>query len=119
MTIPKEQNKALIENGTYRATLTNVYRFSNSFGQRIGFEFTLYGRNVEGQTVTRTTTTKLADKSKLGETFKALNKGKTTALQSLKSLIGTRCIVLIIQQRNRQGQLFNSVDRIFYSMKLA
>lgn len=118
MTIQPEQNESLIENGTYQATLTDVFRFTNSFGQRIGFEFTLHGRNIEGRTITRTTTTKLADKSKLGETVKALARRNEPTLQSLESLIGTRCILLIVQQRNRQGKSFNSVDRIFYSMKL-
>ena len=115
MTIPVEQNESLIENGTYQATLSNVFRFSNSFGQRIGFEFTLHGRNVEGRTVIRSTTTKLATKTKLGETVKALTRKNEPVLQSLESLIGTRCIVLIVQQRTQQGKLFNSVDRTFHT----
>ena len=120
MTISTEQDDLpLIENGTYQATLTDVFRFSNSFGPRIGFEFTLHGRGVEGRTVTRTTSTKRAKKSKLTETLRALTRKSEPATLSLETLTGTRCIVLVIQQRNRQGNLFNSVDRIFYSMKLA
>ena len=118
MTISLKQNELLIENGTYQATLTDVFRFNNSFGQRIGFEFTLHGRNIEGRKITRTTTTKLARKSKLAETLKALSR-HNMAVQPFEALIGTRCIVLIIQQRNQQGRMFNSVDRIFCSMKLA
>lgn len=118
MTIPSKQNEVLIENGTYQATLTNVYRFNNSFGQRIGFEFTLHGRNIEGRKVTRTTSTKLARKSKLAETLKALS-SRNAAVQHMETLIGTHCIVLVVQQRNLQGRMFNSVDRIFCSMNLA
>jgi len=115
VTIPAKQNESLIEDGTYPATLTNVFRFKNPFGQRIGFEFTLHGQTVEGRTVTRTTTTKRTDKSKLGETIRALTSKDNPNLQAL---IGSCCVILIIRQRNRHGELFNSVDRIFYNIKL-
>ena len=32
---------ALIKDGTYRATVSNLKQFANTYGERIGFEFTL------------------------------------------------------------------------------
>lgn len=114
-----KQDKPLIDEGMYQAVLTDVFRFNNSFGQRIGFEFTLRGYGVDGRKVVRTTSTKLARKSRLSETLSALTRESEPIPQYLESLIGTRCVVLIIQQQNRQGKVFNSVERIFCSMKLA
>ena len=32
---------ALIKDGTYRATVSNLKQFANTYGERIGFEFTI------------------------------------------------------------------------------
>ena len=34
---------AVIKDGTYRATVSNLKQFANTYGERIGFEFTIKG----------------------------------------------------------------------------
>ena len=52
---PKGKEATLIPDGTYRAALSKVTRFDNAYGTRIGFEFTLQGKGVDGQKVMRST----------------------------------------------------------------
>ncbi len=109
-------NKNLIPEGLYHATLSDVFRFENDHGPRIGFEFTLSGNGVEGQEITRTTSTRCTKKSKLNATITALSSVKS--ITNLKSLIGTQCILLVIQKTSRQGVTFNEIDRILNSVDL-
>jgi hypothetical protein len=40
------QESDLIPNGIYPATLTGIKQFENTYGARVGFEFTLRGGEV-------------------------------------------------------------------------
>jgi hypothetical protein len=53
-----KETAAAVPDGTYKATLSKVTQFENAYGQRIGFEFTLQGKGVEGERVMRSTTPK-------------------------------------------------------------
>jgi len=44
---------ATIKDGTYRATLSNIKQFVNTYGERIGFEFTITSGPFKGEKVRR------------------------------------------------------------------
>ena len=47
---PTSEVKAVtVLDGTYKATLSKVSQFTNSFGLRVGSKFTLHGSSVEGE----------------------------------------------------------------------
>ena len=58
---------ALIKDGTYRATVSNLKQFANTYGERIGFEFTIKGGQFDGERVMRSTAPQLSKQSKLAE----------------------------------------------------
>ena len=108
----------LIPPGTFAAMLSAVSKYENEHGKRYAFKFTLLDRNHRGRTVTRTTAATLGQKSRLAETITSLNQGETLPPARFNELIGTRCVLLVAQMQNRQGEIFNVVDRIFYGAKL-
>ena len=70
---PKSKVSAVVvADGSYKARLSNVTQFSNAYGLRVGFEFTLHGDGVEGQAVMRSTNPELSAKSKLAEVVSGL-----------------------------------------------
>ena len=107
----------LVADGVYPAKLTAVHEFENSFGPRIGFEFTL-GGSAQGQTVMRSTATKLTPQSKLAEMLRGLT-GRDIDRSDidngfvLDNLIGTNCQVIVRQARGRNGQLYSNVEGVF------
>jgi hypothetical protein len=44
---------ASVKDGTYRATVSNLKQFTNTYGERIGFEFTIQGGQFAGEKVMR------------------------------------------------------------------
>ena len=63
---------AALKDGTYKATLTNIKQFSNTYGQRIGFEFTVLGGPADGEKVMRSTAPQLTKQSKLAEVIEGM-----------------------------------------------
>jgi len=117
VTVVKPKSKAkniTIDDGSYSATLSNVTQFNNAYGQRVGFEFTL----DDGRKVMRSTNTVLSGKSKLAEVITGL-KGKplsNTQLErgvDLEKLIGTECMVLVVNSAGKNGITYSNVERIF------
>ncbi|RLD05575.1 MAG: hypothetical protein DRI65_08510 [Chloroflexota bacterium] len=117
VTVVKPKSKAkniTIGDGSYSATLSNVTQFNNAYGQRVGFEFTL----GDGRKVMRSTNTVLTPKSKLAEVVTGL-KGKplsNTQLDrgiDLEKLIGTECMVLVVNSAGKNGITYSNVERIF------
>jgi hypothetical protein len=108
----------LIPNGTYPATLTDIKQFDNAYGQRLGFEFTLQGGQLDGQKVMRSTSPNLSAQSKLTDLLQGLL-GRTLEDQELmrgldaRSLVGTDCNVLVLQARVKSGKTYSNVERVF------
>ena len=44
---------AAVKDGTYRARLTKIKQFTNTYGERLGFEFTIEGGDFDGERVLR------------------------------------------------------------------
>lgn len=112
-------NPNVISPGTYAAMLSDVSSYENQHGKRYAFTFTLLDHNHRGQTITRTTAESLGQKSRLTETITSLNQGDELPPARFNELIGTRCVLLVAQMQNRQGETFNVVDRIFYGGRAA
>ena len=64
---------ALIKDGTYRATVSNLKQFANTYGERIGFEFTIQGGQFDGERVMRSTAPQLSKQSKLAEVIEGID----------------------------------------------
>jgi len=58
---------ASVKDGTYRATVSAIRQFSNTYGLRVGFEFTVKGGQFDGATVMRSTAPQLTKQSKLAQ----------------------------------------------------
>lgn len=111
---PKAAAKpALVPDGVYQATLTRVTQFSNNFGQRIGFEFTL----DSGDKVMRSTSPVLSDKGQLNNVLRGLLGRELTQQEveqgiDVEALLGTVCQVLVVQARSKAGALFSNIEKV-------
>lgn len=115
---------AVVPDGTYKATLSNVTQFENVYGQRVGFEFTLQGAGVDGAKVMRSTSPVLSAKGKLAEVLTGLLGRELTGKEltsgiDVEALIGYECEVLVLQSRGKNGATYSNVERIFKSQKSA
>jgi hypothetical protein len=113
----ESQKPDLVADGIYPATLTAVKEFENSYGPRLGFEFTL-GGEAQGQTVMRSTVPKLTAKSKLAELLKGLSGKDIDAIDiecgfDLETLVGTDCQVIVRQSQGKNGKLYSNVEGVF------
>ena len=111
------QEPELVPDGVYPAQLTAVKEFENSYGPRLGFEFTLSGAG-EGKTVMRSTAPKLTPKSKLAELLRGLMGREVDDMDiacgfDVESLVGTDCQVIIRQSRGKSGKLYSNVEGVF------
>lgn len=107
----------LVPNDTYNAKLTEVWQFENTYGQRLGFEFTLGGKGVEGEKVMLSCSPNLSPKSKLAEVLRSLLGRDLTRDEcqgiDIEELVGTECRVLVLQSQGKSGQLFSNVEQVF------
>lgn len=116
---PKSENSAaVVPDGTYPATLTKVSQFANAYGERIGFEFTLSGKGVDGMKVMRSTSPVLSIKGKLAEVLTGLMGRELTQKDlnggvDVEKLIGSECKVLVLQSKGKNGATYSNVERIF------
>jgi hypothetical protein len=113
----KNSNSTLIPDGVYPAVLVAVHQFTNTYGPRLGFEFSL-GGGAAGQLIMRSTTPRLSPKSKLAEIIHGLT-GREIDATDLKRdldveiLVGTQCQVLIGQCQSRHGQKYSNILQVF------
>lgn len=115
---PKSKEAALIPDGTYKAALSKVTRFDNAYGTRIGFEFTLQGKGVEGQKVMRSTSPNLSPSGKLADVLRGLlgrdlKPAEVEGGIDVEKLVGTECSVLVLQSKSKNGNTYSNVERIF------
>lgn len=108
----------LIQDGTYPAKLSNIKRFANTYGERIGFEFTIEGGPADGQKVMRSTAPQLTRQSKLAEVLVGLLGRELTETElmggiDLAELIGCECQILVLQARSKTGAVYSNVERVF------
>ena len=111
------QEPSQVRDGVYPATLTAVKQFENSYGARLGFEFTL-GGDAQGQTVMRSTTPKMTPKSKLAEMLRGLVGREIDSMDmecgfDLETLVGTDCQVIIRQSQGKNGKFYSNVESVF------
>jgi len=112
---PKSKEKnIIIDDGSYPATLSNITQFNNAYGARLGFEFTL----ADGRKVMRSTNTVLSEKSKLAEVIAGLQGKRMTFAEiqkgvDLDKLIGTECMVLVVNSSSKNGAIYSNVEQIF------
>ena len=112
----ESQEPCVVADGIYPATLTAVKEFENSYGSRLGFEFTLGGKG-EGLTVMRSTTPKLTAKSKLAELLRGLVGRDIDSIDvecgfDLETLVGIDCQVIIRQSQGKNGKLYSNVEGV-------
>lgn len=111
---------ASVKDGTYKATLTNVKQFSNNYGERVGFEFTIGGGEYAGQSVMRSTAPQLTKQSKLAEVIEGILGRELTDKElqggfDLEDLIDKECSILVLQSRSKAGAVYSNVERVFNS----
>ena len=116
---PKSEVKTVtVPDGTYKATLSKVTQFTNSFGLRVGFEFTLHGSSVEGEKVMRSTNPVLTAKSKLAEVITGMTGKELTSAEIAKGVdvekfLGMDCTVLVLTSKSKNGATYSNIERIF------
>lgn len=116
---PKSNSAVVVvPEGIHKATLSKVTQFSNAYGQRIGFEFTLHGTEVEGKAVMRSTNPVLTAKSKLAEVLNGLLGRELTHDEinngyDVTKLVGKDCNVLVLNSKGKNGAVYSNVERIF------
>jgi len=108
----------VVRDGTYHATLSNVSQFANTYGERVGFEFTINGGDYDGQRVMRSTATQLTKMSKLAQVIEGILGRNLTDKElssgvDLESMIGHTCQILVLQSQSRSGTVYSNVERVF------
>ncbi len=113
-----KENAAIVPDGTYKAALSKVTQFDNAYGQRIGFEFTLQSKGVEGAKVLRSTSPNLSPSGKLADLLRGILARELTADELTKgvdveSLVGAECSVLVLSATGKNGVTYSNVERVF------
>lgn len=108
----------VVPDGTYRAVLTGIRQFSNSFGERIGFEFSIKGGQFDGAKIMRSTAPQLSRQSKLAEVLVGLLGRELTVEElnlglDLEQLVGAECSVLVLAAKAKNGATYSNVERVF------
>ena len=109
---------ASIKDGTYRATVSNLKQFANTYGERIGFEFTISGGQFDGEKVMRSTAPQLTKQSKLAEVIEGVLGRDLTGAElqggfDLDDLVGKQCSILVLQSKSKSGAVYSNVERVF------
>ena len=109
---------ASIKDGTYRATVSNLKQFANTYGERIGFEFTIQGGQFDGERVMRSTAPQLTKQSKLAEVIEGILGRELTTKElqggfDLEDLIDKECSILVLQSKSKTGAVYSNVERVF------
>ena len=107
-----------LKNGTYKATLSNIKQFANTYGQRLGFEFTVTAGDCEGETVMRSTAPQLTKQSKLAEVIEGMMGRDLTDKEirdgfDLETLLNKECNILVIQSKSKTGVVYSNVEQVF------
>ena len=102
-----------VADGIYPATLTKVTSFSNVYGQRIGFEFTLN----TGEKIMRSTSPVLSEKGHLTNVLQGLL-GRDLTREEIEGgvdaedLVGTCCQVLVVKSKSKAGAAFSNIEKV-------
>ena len=109
---------AVIKDGTYRATVSNLKQFANVYGERVGFEFTIKGGRFDGDKVMRSTAPQLSKQSKLAEVIEGILGRELNAKElqggfDLEELIDRECSILVLQSKSKTGAVYSNVERVF------
>lgn len=109
---------ASIKDGTYRATVSNLKQFANTYGERIGFEFTIQGGQFDGEKVMQSTAPQLTKQSKLAEVIEGILGRDLTDKElqggfDLEDLIDKGCSILVLQSKSKTGAVYFNVERVF------
>ena len=109
---------ASIKDGTYLATVSNLKQFANTYGERIGFEFTISGGQFDGEKVMRSTAPQLTKQSKLAEVIEGILGRDLTDKElqggfDLEDLIDKECSILVLQSKSKTGAVYSNVERVF------
>ena len=109
---------ASIKDGTYRATVSNLKQFANTYGERVGFEFTISGGQFDGEKVMRSTAPQLTKQSKLAEVIEGILGRDLTDKElqggfDLEDLIDKECSILVLQSKSKTGAVYSNVERVF------
>lgn len=107
-----------IKDGTYPAAVTGIRQFTNTYGERIGFEFTIMSGPFKGEKVMRSTAPQLTNKSKLAEVIQGVTGHELTPEQinkgfDLEQLIDSACNILVINAKSKSGAVYPNVERVF------
>jgi hypothetical protein len=111
---------ASVKDGTYRATLSNLKQFANTYGERVGFEFTITGGQFDGEKVMRSTAPQLTKQSKLAEVIEGIMGRSLTDKElqggfDLEDLIDKECSILVLQSKSKTGAVYSNVERVFHA----
>ena len=107
-----------IKDGTYEASVTNIKQFVNSFGERIGFEFTIHGGEFDGHKIMRSTAPQLTKTGKLAEVIEGVLGRELTSSElqggfNLEDLKDSACRILVLQSRSKAGAVYSNVEKVF------
>ena len=118
--VKQQQSKAVatVKDGTYRAVVSSIRQFANTYGERIGFEFTVKGGQFDGLTVMRSTAPQLTKQSKLAQVIEGVLGRELDAKEigagfDLEQLIDRECSILVLQSKSKTGAIYSNVERVF------
>ena len=115
--LPALPKTEVIPRGIYSARLADVRRFTNSWGERLGFIFEVIEGEQAGKWVIQSTGTVMSRRSKQGQTVAALMGRDLTDDEALygcdpRRLIGTECQLVLGLAATRAGKPYTTVENI-------
>ncbi len=110
--------EAKVKGGTYKAVLSSIKQFTNTYGLRVGFEFTVVGGQFDGETLMRSTAPQLTKQSKLAEVIAGMLGRDLTDKEiqggfDLEDLLNRECNILVLQSKSKNGAVYSNVERVF------
>ena len=109
---------AKVKDGTYKAVVSSIKQFTNTYGLRVGFEFTVVGGQFDGETLMRSTAPQLTKQSKLSQVIEGVLGRELTTKEisagfDLEQLIDKECSILVLQSQSKTGAVYSNVERVF------
>ena len=104
----------LVPDGAYPARLVDVFAFSNTHGDRLGFSYRIEGGPQDGAVLMQSAARSASPHGRLAEILRELLGREPTNAELVGGIerdrLGLACRIVIREDRNRAGSRFSTVE---------
>ena len=103
-----EAEPVLVPEAVYEATLVDVRRFSNVFGERVGLVFKIASGPHLGIELMEAAALNGSPRGKLAELLQGLG-GADGSLLTAHGLVGRQCLIDVRHEKSRTGKVYAAI----------